>query len=128
MELFLRCAGLAVVGAVLTLFTKKYSGEFSALLSIAAVILMFLFSVPFLKPVLAFLEGLKNTAKLGQGMYEPVIKTMGIGFLTEVGKNICEDAGEKTLGSALGIVGGVASVYVMLPLLQSVLNLLEQTI
>ena len=56
----------------------------------------------------------------------PVLKTLAIGFLTETGKNICEDAGEKTIGGVLQFCGSVASFYVMLPLLQSVLDLLER--
>ena len=51
---------------------------------------------------------------------------MAIGLLAETGKNICEDAGEKTIGSALEFSAGIAALYVMLPLLQSVLDLLER--
>ena len=53
-------------------------------------------------------------------------KAVAIGFLTEMGKGICEDAGEKTIGSALELSGAAAAFYVLLPLMQSVLDLMEE--
>ena len=74
----------------------------------------------------AFAEDLRDTAKLGEGVVAPVMKTLAIGFVTETGKNLCEDAGEKTLGSVLQLAGGLGAFYVLLPLMGSVLDLLEE--
>ena len=79
-----------------------------------------------LKPVLDFMRMVQERAGLSESVMAPVIKTMAIGLLAETGKNICEDAGEKTIGSALEFSAGIAALYVMLPLLQSVLDLLER--
>lgn len=125
METIVKCAGIAVAGAVLSLTVRKMSGEFAALVGIMAVVLVSMLAMEFLKPVLAFAETLQDTAKLGEGAVGPVLKTLAIGFVTETGKNLCEDAGEKTLGGVLQLAGGLGAFYVMLPLMQSVLELLE---
>lgn len=121
----MKCAGIAVAGAVLALTVRNMSGQFAALVALAAVVAVSMLALEFLKPVLAFAETLQDTAKLGQGVISPVMKTLAIGFVTETGKNLCEDAGEKTLGGVLQIAGGLGAFYVMLPLMQSVLELLE---
>lgn len=121
----MKCAGIAVAGAVLALTVRNMSGQFAALVALAAVVAVSVLALEFLKPVLAFAETLQDTAKLGQGVISPVMKTLAIGFVTETGKNLCEDAGEKTLGGVLQIAGGLGAFYVMLPLMQSVLELLE---
>ena len=41
-------------------------------------------------------------------------------------KNICEEAGEKTVAGVIALAGSVAAIYVLLPLMESVLTLMEQ--
>ena len=125
MDTVLKCAGIAVMGAILALVTKKHSGEFAVLVTIAVVLAVTTLALGFLKPVLGFVESLQDTAGLGDSVVSPVIKTLAIGFLTETGKNICEEAGEKTVGNVLSLAGSIGALYVLLPLLQGVLDLLE---
>lgn len=125
MEAVFKCAAVAVAGAVLSLVVRRQSGEFGALLSMGVVVLLAGMALELMEPVMTFAESLQQTAQLGQNVVAPVMKTLAIGVLTELGKNLCEDAGEKTIGGVLHLVGGVAAFYVMLPLMQSVLELME---
>lgn len=126
MDTILKCAAVAVMGAILTLAVRRQSGEFAALVSLAVILMVGLLALELLKPVLTFADTLQETAQLSEGVFMPVIKTLAIGFLSETGKSICEDAGEKTIGSMLQMAGGIGAFYVMLPLMQGVLELLEQ--
>lgn len=126
MDTVLKCAALAVAGALLALVVRRQSGEFAALVSMGAVLALFFVGLEFLKPVLTFADTLTQTAQLQEGAIGPVMKTLAIGFVTETGKNICEDAGEKTVAGALQLAGGIGAFYVLLPLMESVLELLEQ--
>jgi stage III sporulation protein AD len=123
MDTVLKCAGIAVIGAILGILTRK--SEFGILVSMAAVGLLLTIALTFLRPILTFADTLQETAELGEGMMAPVMKTLAIGFLTETGRTICEDAGEKTIGTALSVAGSMGGLYVLLPLLESVLELLE---
>ena len=126
METMYRCVGIAVMGAILGLMTRKHSGEYAVLMTLAVVAVLTVAMLGLLKPVLSFLHGLKDRAELGNGMISPVMRTLAIGYLTETGKTICEEAGEKTVGAVLSAAGSVCAVYVLLPLMESVLALLEQ--
>lgn len=126
MDTVLKCVGIAVIGAILSLVTKKHGGEFAILISIAVVIALCGLFLGFLKPVLAFISSLQDAAQLGDSLVSPVIKTLAIGFVTGVGKNICEEAGEKTVGNVLAMAGSIGALYVLLPLLQGVLDLMEK--
>lgn len=126
MDTVMKCAAVAVLGALLSLVVRQKSGEFAALVTMGAVLALLFFGMEFLKPVLQFADTLKQTAGLQEGAVGPVMKTLAIGFVTETGKNICEDAGEKTVAGALQMAGGIGAFYVLLPLLGSVLELLEQ--
>lgn len=126
MDTIFRCVGIAVIGALLTLITKKQSGEFAVLVTLAVVVLLGGMLLGLIKPVLSFFEQMGERAKLSEEMVQPVVRTLAIGFLTQCGKNICEEAGEKTVGQLLSTMGSIAAVYVLLPLMEGVLTLLEQ--
>ena len=100
-------------------------GEFAVLASIGTVLLIAVMTMTVLKPVLGFLEELRDTAGLTGSTTGPVLKAMAIGILTQTGAGICEDAGEKTIGSALKMAGSTASVFVLLPLMESLLTLVK---
>ena len=128
MDVFMKCVGLAVVGAILTLVTKKHGGEFALLASTGVVVAITMLALAFLKPVITFVSELQTSAMISSSVLTPVMKTLAIGIMSDTAKNLCDDAGEKTIGSTLQTAGAVASVYVMLPLMSSVLKLVEQLI
>lgn len=125
MESLMKYAAVAVMGAILCLLTRKEAATFGTLVSLSVVLLLASSVLAFLQPVMTFARSLKEAAGLGSGIMEPVVKSLGIGFLTEIGKNICSDAGESAIAGALELLGGVAGVYVLLPLMESVLDLIR---
>ena len=122
----MKYAALAVVGAILCLLTRKEAATFGTLVSVSVVLILAAAVLTFLRPVMTFAQSLKELSGLGSGVMVPVVKAMGIGFLTEIGKNICSDAGESAISGALGLLGGVAGIYVLLPLMESVLELIQR--
>ena len=126
MDILLKCVGLGITGAVLGLLTRKNAGEFGVLISVAVVVLVTGTVLGLMKPVLEFVYTLKDRAQLGNGMVSPVMKTLAMGYLCQTGKNICEEAGEKTVAGVIALAGSVAAIYVLLPLMESVLTLMEQ--
>ncbi len=125
MDTLVKCAGIAVIGAILCLITRKQSGEFGVLVSLGAGILVITLGLSFFRPLLNFSQTLQETASLGSTATGPVYKALAMGFLTEIGANICEDAGEKAIAGALKLSGGVAAVYVLLPLMEQLLSMLR---
>lgn len=126
MDMIIKCAAVAMVGAILSLVTKKQVPALGTLVSLAVVLILCSTVMGFLKPVMGFADSLRSFAGLEHTLLLPVIKALGIGFLTEMGKNICTDAGESAIAGVLGMAGGVAGVYVMLPLMEGVLELMER--
>lgn len=124
MESLMKCAAMAVMGAIMCLLTKKEAATFGTLVSLSVVLMLAASVLSFLKPVMTFAQSLKDLAGLGTGVMGSVVKALGIGFLTEIGKNICSDAGESAISGVLELLGSVAGIYVLLPLMESVLDLI----
>ena len=125
MDTLMKCAGVAVVGAILCLLTLRQNGEFGILVSLGAVLLVITLGLSFFRPLLQFSQTLQETASLGSTTTGPVYKALALGFVTEIGSQLCEDAGEKSIAAALKLSGGAASVFVLLPLMEQLLSMLK---
>ena len=126
MEGVVQWTGLAAVGAILCILVKKQAGEYALLISLATVAVILTLSMSLARPVLGFLQSLGQRANLGSGTLGPVLKTLGLGLLTEIGAGVCQDAGENTIAWALKTAGALVAVYLLLPLMESLMALLEQ--
>ena len=83
-------------------------------------------AIRFIRPVLDVYGRLKELAGIDDEVTSPLIKTVGIGILTQITVSICEDAGDKSICKVVEFAGGIMAVYVGLPLLSAVITLLEE--
>jgi len=73
---------------------------------------------------LDFAEILGDTAGLSPTLLAPVLKTVGIGILTRLASDICKDAGQSAIASTVELAGTVAALYIALPLMQTVFQMI----
>lgn len=123
---FFQGAALAIITALLCAVLKKQDGVFAAALSALCAGILFLFAFRFLEPVVDFAGKLQAIGGIDRTLSGVLLKSVGIGLITELSVAICEDAGEGSLGKMARFCGSAAAVYLALPLLGGVLDLLEE--
>ena len=124
----MKCAGIAVVGAILCLLTRRQSSEFGVLAALGAGILVMTLGMSFFRPLLSFSQNLQETANLGATAVGPVYKALAMGFVTEIGAGICEDAGEKALASRVELAVRVTLFAMAAPLLTEVVTIVTEAL
>ena len=77
------------------------------------------------EPVVSFLSELRQLAGLEPALLQPLLRTVGIGLLTQLTASVCADAGESTVARLIELCGSVLGIYTALPLLEAVLSLLR---
>ena len=125
MQEFLQVAVIGVVTVVFSALLKRNSGELAILLTIGACVLMGVLIVRMTEPVLTFLGKLRNLAGLDTELMTPLLKTVGIGLLTQLAASVCTDAGESAIAKLIELCGGVLAIYLALPLLEAVIDLIQ---
>jgi len=128
MDTVFQIAGLGLVAACLCLVVRPQSGAVGMLLSLAACIGILMVGIRFFSPVLTVVEQLRGLTGISDAATAPMLKVAGIGILTQVSGAVCEDAGEQALRRAVEIGGMFLALYVSLPLLTAVLELMEETL
>lgn len=116
----------AILAVVLGLAIGKKDKDITVLLSVAMCCMLALMAMRYLEPVLDFFETLRQTANLDPQMMEILLKTVGIGMISQIACLVCDDAGNSALGKALQILSAAVILWMSVPLLESLLNLVQE--
>lgn len=128
METFLQAVGLILVGLVLTLVVGRQSRDMALLLSLAVCAGVCTAAVGYLSALTDFLGEIRVLGGLDREYISILFKCAGIGFLAEIAGLVCSDAGESAMGKALQILANAAVLFLSLPLLRRMLELLEEVL
>ncbi len=126
MDGFYQAAAGVLVSVVLGIFLSREGKEMTLVLSLAVCCMVFAVVAGYLKPVLELLGNLRQMGNLHNGMLQIMLKATGIGLISEIAVLICNDAGNAALGKVLQILTTVTLLWLAIPLVNSLLELLQQ--
>ena len=126
MERFLQAAAGIMAAVIMWIILSKQGKEYALLLSLGACCLVLLVMFRFLEPVLDLLRQLQTLGNLQPEWLSVMLKAVGIGLVVEMGALICSDAGNAALGKTLQILGAAAVLWLSIPLMNSLVELLQE--
>ena len=100
MEAVWQIVALGLLGAVLAALLKKHTPELALLLA----------AVRGVREVWAFLEDLLAAVEISSTLFLPLLKTAGIAVVTRIGADLCRDAGESAVASAVEMAGAMGAL------------------
>lgn len=124
MDTITQAVALAVIGVLCAAVVKKQSPDVALVLTICAVTLILAMSMTVFRPIRELMDVLADRAGLSAAVLSPVIKTVGVALLTRVTAELCRDAGEGGIASAVEIAGGACALLICLPLFEAVVQLI----
>ncbi len=126
MSIFIKTSAAILVALVLHLILLKQGKDFSLLLTVTVCCIVVTAACQYLEPVFDFFQDLKVIGNLDQDMLSIILKSVGIGFLSEIVGLICSDAGNAAMGKTLQILASAVILWISIPLLESLLALIEE--
>ena len=123
---FLQISGAVLLAVILVLALKSYCKEIGTILAITICCLTGLTALRYLQPVLEFLKKLEDLGGLDDVMIEILMKSTGIGIITEIANLVCKDAGNESMGKSMQLLGTAVILYLSLPLFQTLIELLQK--
>lgn len=124
MDIYLKIVSGILIGCILSLILSSRSKDFSLLVSIGICAISCISSVQLMDGVIDFLKSAQSICDLDNQMLSIVLKCTGIGLITEIAGTICQDSGNGALAKVLQICGAAAALWLSLPLLQKLLDIL----
>lgn len=124
MEVFFKLTAGALIAAVLGLLLSRKDKDIALLLTAAASGVILITAFLYLEPVLSFFTELQRLGNLDSDIMRVLIKSVGIGLLSEIASLICTDMGNAALGKTLQVAATILILWLSLPLLTSLLTLI----
>ena len=125
MQNFVQVAVLGLLTVIFANLLRKNNKELAVVLSLAACLMIGVILIQLAKPLVNFMEQLRSISGLDQALLAPLMKTISIGLLSQISSSVCADAGENAIAKLIDVCGGILSLYVALPLLEAVLEMME---
>ena len=126
MDIFLKATCGVLITLVLFLVISKQSKDLSILLTIVVCCMVSVTAVQHLQPVVAFFEKLQSIGRLDPTLVSIVVRSVGIGLLSEIAGLLCADAGNAALGKSLQILACSVVLCMSVPLFTKVIELIEE--
>ena len=124
----LQIAGIAVSGMIMVSLVRVFKPEFAIYIVIATVIVILILCVTELTAVFQFLKSVYNEMSYGKEYFPIIIKVLVVAYLADFTAQLCNDAGETSIGSKVELAGKIIIFYLSLPILVSILELVNSMI
>lgn len=125
MDVLLKASAVAVIGAVLGLVLKKNSPEISLLLAVAVSCAVLGLAAVLLEDVLGFINTLTKLTEIPSASISAVMKAVGIGIVSRFASDVCKDSGQSAAASSVELAGTVSALFVAMPLMETVLEMIK---
>lgn len=128
METFMKTVAGVLVALVLYLILNKQEKNFSILITLAACCFVVGAVLSFLEPIITFVDRLELLGKLNSNLLQIMLKSVGVGLLTEIVSLICADAGNTSMGKTLQILASVVILWLSIPLFSNLIDIIEDVL
>ncbi len=122
--LIFKVVGLALTVLMILIVLREKAPELALLLVVAAALVFFFSVITYLEEVLGLLEELAVKGDVNLYYVRVVLKVIGIAYISELGAQICRDAGEGALASKVEMVAKVVILAVAIPVIKSLLEVI----
>ncbi|MGM9551687.1 MAG: SpoIIIAC/SpoIIIAD family protein [Clostridia bacterium] len=114
----------AIVTAFFSLYLKQIKPEYALCVTLAGIVFILSGVIPRMVVIVSEIQHLSSLGDISPDYITPVLKIIGISYLTELTADICIDAGEKALSNHVQTVGKTAVLFIALPIVENVFRLI----
>lgn len=121
-------AVFCICSAVLAVMLRQYSREQALFASLAACIGVVGGAVLLIGPVLTEISDIFTSAGISDDYISLVFKALAVSFITQITSDICRDSGETAIASAAELWGRAALVFMSLPVVRALMDMINEIV
>ncbi len=125
MDVFLRISAVCLTAALFSSVLKKDSPSTALLLSAAAGAAALYIAHGIISEIVSFMIELSESSGIAAPVLSAVLKTVGIAIIARFASDICTDAGMKSAASATETAASAAALYISIPLVKTLLQMIK---
>ena len=123
-----KISAVAIVAVLLSALLKKTNPVTSVCIILSAGLVIILSVINELADIFNTIESLFIMGGIDTESYKLIIKITGVAYFTEITSGLCKDADENSLAIKLEIAGRICIVYLTLPIISDLVDVLRNAI
>lgn len=115
---------IAIAATFTAVILRKTNPEYSIFLSIVTGVLIFTYITDYILKIKDVMTSLMDKFNLNNEMFSIVIKIIAVSYICEFASSICKDAGESSNALKIEFAGKIAIVFLTVPIIISLADLI----
>ena len=128
MVVILKICAVGITGLIIISIIRAYKPEFTVEAILCTSLILLWYALDGLQQAFTYMESLYGRLTYGKEYFPVILKVLVIAYATEFTSALCEDAGEKSIGTKVELAGKIGIFFVAIPVFTSLLNLLDSLI
>lgn len=120
--------GIALVCAVIIVILRKNSAEFAVPASVIASIIILSISMVFATDIFKKIEEIAELSAVSSDNLKIVFKALGVCYITQIGRDICNDCGESALADKVDLAGKITIAGMSIGMITKVLTMITELV
>lgn len=120
--MLLKILGVGFATIIINVLLKQYKPEFSVLSNVCGGLLIYLIVMSEGQKIIEEFVGVLSLSNIKLDVVSPILKVLGIGYITEFTSDIAEDAGNKSVSNKVVLGGKIAICVSALPVIKELIN------
>ena len=128
MTVLIKAASLGIAGAVLSMLLRRDAPALALAMSVAISLLAASLAVELFSQLREVITIAQEQTGLSPAVVGPVFKCVGVGVITRLAADMCKDAGQGAVASAVELCGAACAMVTALPLVRALLEMIGEMV
>ena len=115
----LKISIFGILAVLLALILKNCKPEYSAYISIAVCICIFLFAATKLEILIGYAKKMQSMIHLDEAYLTMILKMIGVTYVAEFASNICKDSGHQTIAGQIELFAKLSILAIGMPVMSA---------
>ncbi len=120
--------GFSVVCTCILVLLRKYATEFAIPVSVLSCVIILVVCAYLVNELFDQFNQTLADAKINAENFKLIFKALGICYITQLGKDVCVDAGETAMGEKVDLFGKIIIVSLSVPLILEIIELIKEVL
>lgn len=124
--IILKIALIGIGGAILAVVVKQFQKEYSIFVLLAVCLFLVAYLTSNLSVIVDFAETLGTKIHISDTYIKILFKLLAIAYICQIASNICQDLGYQAISFQVEIIGKLSIFILSIPIINSLLDTIEQ--
>ncbi len=116
--MLIKIIGVCLCGVVINIVLKQYKPEFAMLANVCCGLIVFALIVDGVKDIIENIIEVSGKSELKIDVISPILKVIGIGYITEWTSDLAEESGNKSISGKIIMGGKIAICIIAMPIIK----------